>query len=74
MKILTCRLNNVISTGLRPFDVGRVALLVETDGLAVDGQVAAGDLDLTLELAMGRVIFQPKKHVISFALVKTQCL
>lgn len=49
----TSRLDHIVCSGLGPWDVGWVTLLVETDGLAVDGQVAAGDLDLALELAVG---------------------
>ena len=51
-------LDDVVSAGLAPWDVGGVLLHVETDGLAVDGQVVAVNLDLTLELAVCAVILE----------------
>lgn len=50
-------LTDVVGVGLGPLDVGWVALLVELDALAVDNQVAALDLDITLELTVGGVVY-----------------
>jgi len=50
-------LTNVVGASLGPLDVGWVALLVELDALAVDDQVAALDLDITLELTVGGVVY-----------------
>lgn len=49
-------LTDVVGVGLRPLDVGWVTLLVELDALAVDDQVAALNLDITLELTVGGVV------------------
>lgn len=54
----TSGLDDVVGTGLSPGDVGGVALLVEADLLAVDGQVLAIDLDITLEAAVGGVVLE----------------
>lgn len=51
-------LDDVLGALLGPGDGGRVALGVEGDLLAVDDQVLAVDLDLTLEDAVGGVILE----------------
>lgn len=51
-------LDDVVGTSLGPWDAGGVTLGVELDGLAVDDEVGAGDLDLTLELAVGGVVLE----------------
>lgn len=51
-------LDNVLSTSLRPGDVGGVTLGVEADDLAVDLEAVVDGLDGTLELTMLRVILQ----------------
>lgn len=52
----TSGLDDVVGTGLAPGDLSGVLLCVELDGLAVDLQVVAVDLDGALELAVGAVI------------------
>ena len=49
-------LDDVVGTSLAPGDLGGVLLCVELDGLAVDLEVVAVDLDGALELAVGAVI------------------
>lgn len=52
-------LNDVLGASLAPGDVGGVALLVHLDGLAVDDKVTGlVDGDVTLEIAVGRVVLQ----------------
>jgi hypothetical protein len=51
-------LNDVVSAGLGPLDVGGVTLRVELDGLAVDDEVVALVGDLTLEDTVGRVVLE----------------
>jgi hypothetical protein len=51
-------LDNVVCTGLAPWDVGGVALGVELDSLAVDLQSSLGGLDFALELAVCGVILE----------------
>lgn len=52
----TSGLDDVVGAGLAPGNLGGVLLCVELDGLAVDLQVVAIDLDGALELAVGAVI------------------
>lgn len=55
----TSRLDDVLGTGVFPWDVGRVALLVHLDGLSVDDQVTGlRARDLTLEVTMGGVVLE----------------
>jgi hypothetical protein len=54
----TGRLDNVLGASLAPLDVGGVALRVEADGLAVDDQVLAIDLDVALEETVGGIILE----------------
>jgi hypothetical protein len=51
-------LDDVVCASLAPWDVGGVLLGVEADGLAVDGQVVALDLDVALELAVLAVVLE----------------
>lgn len=51
-------LDDVFGAVLGPGDVGWVSLLVEMDGLAVDGQAMVADGDVALELAVCGVIFE----------------
>jgi hypothetical protein len=51
-------LDDVLGALLGPGDVGGVTLGVEGDGLAVDDEVLAGDLDVTLEDTVGGVILE----------------
>lgn len=54
----TGRLDDVLSAGLPPGDVGGIPLLVELDGLAVHNEAAAILGDVTLENAVGGVVLQ----------------
>lgn len=51
-------LDDVLGAGVLPGDGRGVALSVELDGLAVDDQIAAGDLNGALEDAVGRVVLE----------------
>ena len=51
-------LDDVVGTSLGPWDVGWVALGVELDGLAVDDEVLALNLDVTLELSVGGIVLE----------------
>ena len=51
-------LDDVVCTGVLPWDVGRILLRVEFDFLAIDDQVTTLDFDCAFELAMYRVVFQ----------------
>ena len=51
-------LNDVLGALLRPGDAGGVTLSVEGDLLAVDNEVLAGDLDVTLEDTVGGVVLE----------------
>ncbi len=51
-------LYDVVRTSLAPRDVCRVLFGIEADGLAVDGQVVAVNLDFAFELPMDSVIFE----------------
>lgn len=54
----TGRLDDVLGTSVLPGDGGRVPLGVELDGLTVDDKVVALNLDVTLELTVGRVVLE----------------
>ena len=49
----TGRLDNVLGTGLSPFDVGGISLTEDCDGLAVDVELAVLGGDVTLESTVG---------------------
>ena len=51
-------LDDVGSASLTPGDLGGVLLGVETDLLAIDDEILAGDLDGALELTVGAVILE----------------
>ena len=51
-------LDNVVCLSLSPWDVGWVALGVESDGLAVDDEAILGGFDRALELTVGGIILQ----------------
>ena len=51
-------LDDVLGALLGPGDVGGVTLGVEGDGLAVDDEVLAGNLDVALEDTVGGVILE----------------
>ena len=59
----TSRLNNVVGTGLRPRDVGRILFHVELDSLSIDNEAISGSLDFSLEVAVSAVILE---HVFLF--------
>ena len=54
----TCRLNDVVCTSVRPWDLSWIFLHVELDLLAIDDQGIGLDFNRTLELAVLRIIFQ----------------
>ncbi len=54
----TSGLDDVVGASLAPWDVGGILLHVEADGLAVDDQVVAINLDVALELAVGAVVLE----------------
>jgi hypothetical protein len=51
-------LDDVVSAGLGPLDVGGVTLSEELDGLAVDDEVVTVVADLTLEDTVRRVVLE----------------
>jgi hypothetical protein len=47
-----------------PFDVGRISLLEDGNGLPVGGKLPVLSLDSAVELAMGRAILEHADHVL----------
>lgn len=47
-----------------PYDVGRVLLLEDADGLAVDNKILILSLDCAAKLVMGRVFMEHVDHVV----------
>jgi hypothetical protein len=55
-------LNNVVGSRGSPFDVGRIPLSKDIDGVAVDNELAILGLNGTLEFTVGGVILQEIDH------------
>jgi hypothetical protein len=58
------RLYDILSTGITPFDVSRILLLKDGDGLPFDDKLSILDLDCAIEFAMGGIILEHVDHVI----------
>ena len=60
----TSELHNIFSTSITPFDVGRISLLEDGDGLPIDDKLSILSLDHAFELAMSRIILEHVDHVV----------
>ena len=60
----TSRLNDVVSTGLAPLDVGGVTLAIDVNGLVVDVKLAVLLLNGALESTVHRVVLEHVNHVL----------
>merc|ERR1712133_346810 len=60
----SCRLHNVFSTSICPFDGGGVTFVEDSDLLSVDVEELTVFFDLTLELTMGGVVLEHVDHVV----------
>jgi hypothetical protein len=60
----TSRLQDILSTSIAPFDVSKISLLEDDDGLPVNDKLPILSLDCAIELAMGRVILEHVDGVI----------
>ena len=58
------RLHDTLSIGITPFDVSRVSLLEDGDGLPVDDKLPILSLDCAIEFAMGGVRLEHVDHVV----------
>ena len=55
------RLHDILSTSITPFDVSRISLLEDSDGLPIDEKLPIPSLNCAIEFAMGRAILE---HVV----------
>ena len=60
----TSGLHNIFSTSITPFDVGRILLLEDGDGLPIDDKLPVLSLDCAFELAVSRIILEHVDHVV----------
>ena len=60
----TSGLHNIFITSITPFDVGRISLLEDGDGLPIDDKLSILSLDHAFELAMSRIILEHVDHVV----------
>jgi hypothetical protein len=60
----TSRLHNILSTSINPFDISRISLLEDGDGLPVDDKLPILSLENAIEFAMGGVILEHVDHVV----------
>jgi hypothetical protein len=58
------RLHDILSTSITPFDVIRISLLEDGDGLPVDGKLPILGLDCAVEFAMGGVRLEHGDHIV----------
>ena len=58
------RLHDILSTSITPFDVIRISLLEDGDGLPVDDKLPILGLDCAVEFAMSGVILEHVDHVV----------
>ena len=58
------RLPDILSTSITPFDVSRISLLVDSDGLPIDDKLPILSLGCAIEFGMGRVILKHVDHVV----------
>jgi hypothetical protein len=57
------RLHDILSKSITTFDISRISLLEDGDGLPVDDKLPILSLDYGVELAMGRVRLEHVEHV-----------
>jgi len=60
----TRRLHDILSTSITPFDVSRISILEEGDGLPLNDKLPSLSLDCAIEFARGRVILEHVDHVV----------
>jgi hypothetical protein len=60
----TSGLDNVVGAGLSPLDGGGVSFTVDSDGLAVNDELAVLGGDGTLESTVGRIVLEHVDHVV----------
>ena len=58
------RLHSILGTSITTFDVSRVLLLEDSDGLPVDDKLPILSLDCAVEFAVGGVILEHGDHVV----------
>ena len=55
-------LHHVSSSSITPFDIGRISLLEDGDGLFIDDKLPIFNLDCAIKLAMGRITLEHVDH------------